>query len=109
VLFSGFFGGLVSGKIIKQLRVVGLLEGTSYLTLLGVAMPLKYIAGKPEMVEVVGWIHGLLFVGYSLMVGFAFVMKALNLRWSALAMVAAVLPFGPFVLDVKLRDLHAED
>ena len=44
-----------------RLRLVGGLEGISYLLLLGVAMPLKYLAGMPAMVQVAGWIHGLLF------------------------------------------------
>jgi integral membrane protein len=84
------------------------LEGSSYLLLLGVAMPLKYIAGKPEMVENVGWIHGLLFIGYSLLVLHAWRTRVLDLRWSITVMIAAVLPFGPFVLDGKLRELSAQ-
>ncbi|HST58697.1 MAG TPA: DUF3817 domain-containing protein, partial [Longimicrobium sp.] len=49
---------------LERLRVVGILEGASFLLLLGVAMPLKYLAGQPEMVRVVGSAHGLLFVLY---------------------------------------------
>ncbi len=95
----------MSGRPIKRLRLVGLMEGSSYLLLLGVAMPLKYLWGEPWMVENVGWIHGLLFIGYSLMVLQAFLVKALGVRSVALALVAAVLPFGPFILDIKLRAL----
>ena len=49
---------------IGRLRLVGILEGISFLVLLGIAMPLKYLAGQPEAVKVVGWAHGALFVLY---------------------------------------------
>ena len=49
---------------IAQLRRIGYAEAISFLVLLGVAMPLKYLAGMPMAVKVVGWIHGVLFVAY---------------------------------------------
>ena len=88
---------------INRLRLVGVLEGVSFLVLLGVAMPLKYLAGMPEMVRVVGWAHGLLFVVFLAAVA----PVARRLRWSydqtAGAVGAALLPFGTFVLDRRLR------
>ena len=84
---------------IGRLRIIGWLEGSSYLLLLGVAMPLKYIAGHPEMVEVVGMAHGLLFLLFCA----AAVHAAAARKWpmSRLlgAFVSSVLPFGPFVFD----------
>jgi integral membrane protein len=46
----------------NHLRLSALLEGISFLVLLGIAMPLKYMAGIPEPVTVIGWAHGVLFV-----------------------------------------------
>ena len=46
------------------LRFIGLLEGISFLVLLGIAMPLKYYMNKPETVKIVGMAHGVLFVLY---------------------------------------------
>ena len=84
-------------------RVLGLLEGISFLLLLGVAMPLKYLAGLPQAVRVVGSAHGLLFVLFVMAVLHA----AVQLRWTlprvAGALLAAVVPFGPFILDGHLR------
>ncbi len=89
---------------LERLRAVGFLEGTSYLLLLGVAMPLKYLAGMPGMVRVVGWAHGLLFVLFVAAIFDA----ARRHRWPAGrvlgALAASVLPFGPFVLDRRLRE-----
>ena len=47
-----------------RVRFVGRLEAISFLTLLGIAMPLKYLGDMPQAVQVVGWIHGVLFVGH---------------------------------------------
>lgn len=84
------------------LRVVGLLEGVSYLLLLGVAMPLKYVWGEPLAVRYVGMAHGVLFVLYLL----AMVPVALDFRWSwktiALGVLASILPAGPFVFEAKV-------
>jgi integral membrane protein len=44
--------------------VVTLLESISFLILLGIAMPLKYIWHEPLAVRYVGMAHGALFVAY---------------------------------------------
>jgi integral membrane protein len=66
-------------------------------------MPLKYLAGWPWGVKVVGWLHGVLFVAYML----AGLVVAVSLKWSILkvlkAVIAALLPFGPFVFDKELK------
>ncbi len=92
-----------------RLRVVGFWEGISFLVLLGIAMPLKYLAGWPDAVRVVGMAHGVLFVLYVA----AALQAALEHDWpwrrTALVMVASVLPAGPFVVDAKiLREAEKE-
>ncbi len=93
----------MSKSPLALLRVLGILEGVSFLLLLGVAMPLKYLAGLPQAVRVVGSAHGLLFVLFVL----AVLHVAVQLRWPltrvAAALLAAVVPFGPFILDGHLR------
>lgn len=83
---------------------VGTLEAISFLLLLGVAMPLKYVYGQPMAVRVVGSLHGLLFVLYC----HAALMMAFKRGWSpgktALALVASVFPGGPFLFDWKLLE-----
>jgi integral membrane protein len=79
-----------------------MLEGSSFVLLLFIAMPLKYLAGRPEMVRVVGMAHGLLFVAFV----FAVLQVAFEHRWpirrALAALAASVLPFGPFILDARL-------
>ena len=86
------------------LRTVGKLEGASYVLLLGVAMPLKYLAGIPLAVTIVGPIHGVLFI--ALCVLLAKTRQALNwpIGRAIMVFVAALLPFGPFVIDRRLKE-----
>ncbi|MGM7701512.1 DUF3817 domain-containing protein [Pseudalkalibacillus sp. Hm43] len=88
--------------MLKTFRIVGYSEGVSFLLLLGIAMPLKYMFDYPMAVSVVGAIHGGLFVLYCMMV----VYLKFNYRWSirkaAMGIIASVLPFGPFVFDAKM-------
>jgi integral membrane protein len=87
---------------IGRLRVIGFWEGVSFLVLLGIAMPLKYYAGQPGAVRVVGMAHGILFVLYV----WAAIHAAWDHKWSwkrtALVLIASLLPAGPFVVDAKL-------
>lgn len=88
------------------LRNTGKIEAVSFLVLLGIAMPLKYAAGMPEAVKIVGWIHGLLFVLFCLALANAKLKTNLSFGLAALVFVAALLPFGPFVIDKKLHRLE---
>ena len=89
-----------------RLRIIGWWEGVSFLVLLGVAMPLKYFAGFPGAVRVVGMAHGILFILYV----FAAIQAALECNWpwkrTALVLLASVLPAGPFIVEAKI--LRAE-
>ncbi|MEJ7734985.1 MAG: DUF3817 domain-containing protein [Polyangiaceae bacterium] len=88
---------------VGRFRVVSILEGISYLLLLGVAMPLKYLAGEPRAVRVVGTVHGGLFVLF--VIALALVTIRARWRWTrtAVAMIASLLPFGAFALERSLR------
>ena len=93
---------------IGRLRVIGFVEGLSYLALLFIAMPLKYFAGLPTAVRVVGSIHGLLFV---LFVASVVEVTLRRPWWSGKfwgsAAVAALVPFGTFVFDGWLKRVEA--
>jgi integral membrane protein len=87
---------------VGRLRVAGFLEGMSFLVLLGIAMPLKYLAGRPEAVRVVGMAHGVLFILYVVLVLLAHRDRRWRLRTTGWLLVAAFLPCGPFVADARL-------
>ena len=85
--------------ILRAFRIVSLAEATSFLLLLLVAMPLKYGADLPFAVQIMGPIHGTLFLAY---VAFVFLTRS-QLRWTPvrtlLALIAAVLPVAPFYVE----------
>jgi integral membrane protein len=82
---------------------IAFLEGISFLVLLGIGMPLKYLAGMPLIVKYVGWAHGLLFVMY--MVFLLQVTLEKDWKWSkaGLAFVVSLLPFGTFWFEARHR------
>ncbi|MEZ7843704.1 MAG: DUF3817 domain-containing protein [Opitutales bacterium] len=90
------------GSSLNRLCRVGILEAISCLLRLGVAMPLKYAFGQPEMVRIVGMAHGVLWMLY---VGLA-ALGQIDYKWplktTALLLIASMLPFGPIVADAKL-------
>lgn len=86
---------------VKTFKIISTLEAISFLVLLGIAMPLKYIWDMPKMVSVVGMAHGVLFIAYLVM---AYLMKEkLNWSWKILGvvMICSILPFGPFYVERK--------
>lgn len=93
---------------IPFLRKVALAEAVSFLVLLGIAMPLKYMAGLPIAVKFAGWIHGVLFVTFCI----ALFRAWMGARWpvsrAAVLFIAALLPFGPFVIDRRMKAWEAE-
>lgn len=94
---------------VPLLRRLAFIEGISFLLLLFVAMPLKYLANLPQAVKVAGWAHGVLFVLLCL----ALVQTMNATRWSlgrcAAVFIAALLPFGPFILDSRMAAWEKED
>jgi integral membrane protein len=84
---------------VTLLRRTALLEAVSYLILLGVAMPLKYIWNIPEAVKVMGWIHGALFVVLCV----ALLQVLISAKWpvvrAALVFLASLVPLVPFFMD----------
>lgn len=86
---------------VKTFKVISTLEAISFLVLLGIAMPLKYIWEMPQMVQMVGMAHGVLFLLY--IAGAVYISQKLN--WSikklAIAVLCSVIPFGPFYVERK--------
>lgn len=87
---------------IGWLRMIGMAEGVSYLLLLGVAMPMKYLGDMPWAVQYTGWAHGLLFILLWIAAAVAWA-RGLPTKLAGLSLVASVLPFGPFVIDGELK------
>ena len=106
---TGPLGGLSRWYLIS-LIIAGLIEGTSTLVLFFIAMPMKYMMDMPNAVTIVGTVHGYLFVGLVLMFLLARVIVPISSWLVFLGFIGAIVPFGPFLVDVKLvRILRERD
>ena len=85
-----------------RLRILAFVEGISFLLILFVTMPLKYVFSMPQPNKVSGMVHGLLFVLYI----FAVIQVKIEQNWGwkklTLALLASIIPFGTFWADKKL-------
>ena len=91
--------------MIRNLRILGNIEGVSYLLLLGVAMPLKYFYDTPEAVMLTGMAHGVLFLAYCILLALCMRKFKWSLGFGVYLFVATLIPFGTFVTDRKLKKI----
>jgi integral membrane protein len=93
---------------LRHLRLVAFLEGSSFLVLLFIAMPLKHLAGLPLPVRIVGLVHGVLFLVFLAVLYRAGRARHWPPRRWLIAFISSVVPFGTFVFDRSLRRELAE-
>jgi len=88
-------------SLLNSFRIIALLEGVSYLLLLFIATPIKYLADNPMFVKLLGMPHGILFLAYIVMA----IMLAQQLKWNnktlLIVLAASVIPFGTFYIEKK--------
>ena len=77
-----------------RFRFMGILEGSSLVILLFVAMPLKYWFGMPEAVTIIGTLHGYIFLAYLLAIVYAMIAVKWPFRFTVGAVLSAFIPFG---------------
>ncbi len=92
----------------KFLRFMALLEGTSLLLLLFVAMPLKYNYGMPEAVSYVGRAHGGLFIAFNIVLFYHVFKGHLSEAKGFIGFLASLVPFGTFIFKAKALPKVAE-
>lgn len=84
---------------LTTIRFIALIEGTTLLLLLLVAIPLKYKMGIPMAVSIMGPIHGIAFMIYLSILGLAFLDNTLTAFKMLIGSVAAFIPFGSFIFE----------
>ncbi|MBM3431643.1 MAG: DUF3817 domain-containing protein [Bacteroidetes bacterium] len=91
-------------KSYARFRRIAQWEGYSYLVLLGLAMPLKYLADLPKAVTIVGSIHGFLFVAMGILALDVRQQAKHSFRWILTAFLASIIPFGTFYWDKRWKE-----
>ena len=94
--------------ILGQLRILAILEGISFLLLIPTII-LKYgfEMGLPN--KIVGSIHGILFILYSLWVIYYAIKKKWNLMKTLICLAASLFPIATFIVDQRILKKEAED
>ncbi len=103
------YHGAVLTTSLGRFRLIGLLEGASFLALLLVAMPLKYAMGMPLAVKYTGWAHGVLFMAYLAALLAVWAEHKWSVKKLAFGFLAALLPAGPIVFDRWLQRTEAAE
>ena len=92
--------------ILEYFRLIGFIEGMSYLTLLFIAMPLKYVYGYPEAVKFVGMAHGVLFILYVVILSVSAFKYRFSIALNVVFFIASLVPFGTFIMDKKIKQIQ---
>lgn len=88
-------------KTFSWFRKIAIAEGVSFIVLLFIAMPLKYLAHIPIAVTICGGLHGILFIAFIVLAREVKSDYKKDGRWLGRALLASVLPFGTFYMDHK--------
>lgn len=89
-------------RTIQTFGTIALIEGISYVLLLGIAMPLKYFLDFPFAVKIVGWIHGVLFMMYFILLMQCWIKYRWSIRRVFVYFIASLLPVVPFIVERRL-------
>ena len=89
--------------ILHRFRMMGIAEGCSFLILVFIAMPLKYLFQFPQAVQIFGWAHGVLFVGYLILALITKIKLKKPFNFLIKSFFASILPFGTFIFDRQLK------
>lgn len=85
-----------------RFRIIAFIEGLSFIALLFIAMPLKYLADMPAVVRIVGMAHGVLFLLFTVSLAEAMLRYKWSIGRAVLVFLSSLVPFGTFILDAKL-------
>lgn len=83
-----------TAQALRPLRIIAVIEGATLLALLGIAVPLKHLAGYPHAVTVIGPIHGAAFLLYFWTLFNVASSDGWSRREIAHLAVTALVPFG---------------
>ncbi len=88
---------------LNRFRLISAIEGISYLLLVFIAMPIKYMGDNPYYVKIFGMAHGVLFIIFMISL---FETKRKN-NWDIVFMfklfVLSLIPFGAFIIEAKVK------
>ena len=94
-------------SLLRRMRAISLIEGTTLLLLVLVAVPLKHVAGLPMATRIMGPIHGLAFLTYVWMLLQLLSGGGWSRAETARLVIAALIPCGTFINERALARRQA--
>ena len=88
---------------VKKFSFINTIEGWSYLILLFIAMPMKYMFEMPMAVKIAGMAHGILFIIFCLLLVQAWQDTKWKFRENIIFFIASLIPFGTFFTKKKIN------
>ena len=98
-----FFDMEINSATLRLFRKVAVIEGISAVILFFIAMPLKYWGDMPQAVKYIGWLHGILFIGYCYLLAACWITYKWKFSRVVVFFLASFIPFAPFFVERKLR------
>ena len=89
---------------VKKFSLINTIEGYSYLLLLFIAMPLKYIFGITVAVKIAGMLHGALFIIFCLLLVKAWSDVKWAFKENIIFFIASLIPFGTFFTKKRIKN-----
>lgn len=83
-------------------RIISLIEGISYLVLVFIAMPLKYLYGNTEIVKSIGMVHGVLFFLFAISLIY-FIKRNHNKEQGIDLFNYSLIPFGFILIEYTIK------
>ncbi len=93
----------------SRFRIISIIEGLSYLILVFIAMPIKYLGDNPYPVKIVGMAHGVLFIFFVLALFLAKNTHKWNTKLSIKLFIYSLIPFGFIAIEQNLRKLKDKE
>jgi len=89
----------------EKFRKIAKIEGISFLILLFIAMPLKYVFAMAIATKIVGPLHGGLWLWYLYSQYEASREEKWGFKFDIVAFLMSIIPFGTIYLDKKLKEM----
>jgi len=93
----------MTNNSVKQFGQINSIEGYSYLLLIFIAMPMKYLLGYPMAVKIAGMVHGVLFILFCLLLIKAWRDSKWAFSENIIFFVASLIPFGTFFTKSRIK------
>lgn len=88
---------------VNKFSLINTVEGWSYLILLFIAMPMKYMLDMPIAVKIAGMTHGILFILFCILLVIAWRDTKWSFKNSTIFFIASLIPFGTFFTKKKIK------